>query len=60
MPKNEWDIVDFPTETQVNECLDCKHEGTEWGEKDIGEDHAEVVCPNCGSYHYYMKDTENA
>lgn len=53
----KWVVVDFPTETKVNECLDCKHEGTEWGEIEIeGSDEAEVVCPECGSFNYYVKD----
>lgn len=44
----------------INECLDCQHEGREWAEMDIGQEYAEVVCPKCHSYHYYIKDTENA
>ena len=59
MTKKTWDIVNFPTETKVNECLDCKHEGTDWGEIDVGTEEAEVVCPKCGSYHYYVKDKPN-
>ena len=44
----------------INECLDCHHEGREWGERDTGQEYPEVVCPKCHSYHYYIKDTENA
>ena len=56
-----YDYIMTPQEGDpLNECLDCQYEGREWGEKDIGEDHAEVVCPKCGSIHYYFKDEENA
>lgn len=37
------------------DCMDCLYEGREYGEihKD-DEEQAEVVCPKCGSYHYYF------
>jgi hypothetical protein len=45
----------------LNECLDCHYEGREWGEIDRGlHVCADVVCPDCGSIHYYVKDTQNA
>lgn len=59
MPKYV-EIIKPLDDDPLNECLDCKHEGQEWGERDIGEDHAEVVCPKCGSIHYYIKDEQYA
>lgn len=42
-------------DTIPNECLDCGHEGNTHAEYEIeGLTHAEVVCPNCGSLHYYQ------
>ena len=35
------------------DCMDCHYQGREYGEIDRGEPEAEVVCPKCGSYHYY-------
>lgn len=55
MPRIDY-IVEPLENDPLNECLDCHHEGREWGEKDVGQEHAEVVCPVCGSYHYYVKE----
>ena len=36
------------------DCMDCHYEGKEYGEIHRDDDEqAEVVCPKCGSYHYY-------
>lgn len=59
MPK--YDIVPPHQDDPMNECLDCHHEGREYGEIDMGiDDCAEVVCPKCGSINYYIKEIENA
>jgi hypothetical protein len=40
-----------------NECMDCKHESNTHAEYEVeGLTEAEVVCPNCGSLHYYTSD----
>ena len=45
----------------TQECLDCGHESMNHAEYEIeGQEEAEVVCPKCHSYHFYIKDTENA
>jgi Zn finger protein HypA/HybF involved in hydrogenase expression len=45
----------------LNECLDCGHESLDHAEYEVeGQDEAEVVCPKCHSYHFYIKETENA
>lgn len=56
MPK--YDYVMTPQDSDpVNECLDCHHEGKEWAEIDRGlHSCADVVCPQCGSIHYYIKE----
>jgi len=39
------------------ECLDCGFEATYHDEHHIaGQEEAEVVCPNCKSYNYFLKD----
>ena len=39
----------------LQECLDCKYEGFDYGEIDHeDQDEAEVLCPKCGSTHYYI------
>ena len=44
-------ILDNDTQS---ECLDCKHVGNTHAEYELeGVDEAEVVCPECGSLHYY-------
>jgi transcription elongation factor Elf1 len=43
----------------LNECLDCGFVSKTYGELDRGFDEAEVVCPNCGSLHYYITDEAN-
>ena len=49
-------IVTSRDDDPINECLDCKYEGKEWGEIDRGlHVCADVVCPKCGSAHYYIK-----
>jgi DNA-directed RNA polymerase subunit RPC12/RpoP len=41
----------------LNECMDCKHESKTHAEYEVeGLEEAEVVCPECGSIHYYQKD----
>ena len=46
---------------EKSECLDCGHESFDHAEYEIeGQEEAEVVCPKCHSYHFYIKDTENA
>lgn len=46
---------------EMQECLDCGHESKDHAEYEVeGYDEAEVVCPKCHSYHFYIKDTENA
>jgi Zn finger protein HypA/HybF involved in hydrogenase expression len=56
----KYDYIVTPRKNDpLNECLDCKYEGREWGELDQGlDEEAEVVCPNCGSLHYYIKGEE--
>jgi len=40
----------------LQECLDCGYEGLDHGERDVeGYDEADVLCPKCGSLHYYIK-----
>lgn len=40
-----------------SKCLDCGHESKTHAEYEVdGRDEAEVVCPECGSLHYYMED----
>jgi DnaJ-class molecular chaperone len=44
-------------DNEVSECLSCKHEGKTHAEYEIeGFDEAEVVCPECGSSDYFVKD----
>jgi DNA-directed RNA polymerase subunit RPC12/RpoP len=40
---------------ELQECLDCGYVGTEYGEIEQDDDEAEVVCPQCSSYHFYLK-----
>jgi Zn finger protein HypA/HybF involved in hydrogenase expression len=45
----------------LNECLDCGHESLDHAEYEVeDQEEAEVVCPKCHSYHFYIKETENA
>lgn len=40
-----------------NKCMDCGYESSSHAEYEVdGLVEAEVVCPNCGSLHYYMED----
>lgn len=40
-----------------NACMDCGHKGKTHAEYEVeGLKDAEVVCPECGSLHYYMED----
>lgn len=57
MSKVEYTIKGLDTDP-TNECLDCHHESKDWAETDTDADaeEATVVCPNCGSIHYYVKD----
>lgn len=44
-------------DTIRHECLDCGHEGNTHAEYEVdGLKEAEVVCPECGSLHYYVED----
>jgi hypothetical protein len=54
----KYDYVMPPREDDpMNECLDCKYEGKEWGEIDRGVHVcADVVCPKCGSPNYFIKE----
>lgn len=37
-----------------NECMDCGYESNTHAEYEVdGLEEAEVVCPKCGSLHYY-------
>jgi Zn finger protein HypA/HybF involved in hydrogenase expression len=48
-------------DNEPQECLDCGHSGNNHAEYEVeGQDEAEVVCPKCHSYHFYIKETENA
>lgn len=41
----------------LNECMRCQHVSHDHAEFEVeGKEEAEVVCPNCGSLHYYVKD----
>jgi hypothetical protein len=41
---------------ETNECLDCKHKGKTHAEYELeGCEEAQVVCPECGSIHYYLE-----
>jgi Zn finger protein HypA/HybF involved in hydrogenase expression len=45
----------------MSECLDCGHESIDHAEYEVeGQEEAEVVCPKCHSYHFYLKEMENA
>jgi len=61
MSKIKMDIIDY--KDQKNECLDCGHVSTAFGElydnqgdkitSWNSEDH--VVCPVCQSFNYFLK-----
>lgn len=41
----------------LNECMRCGHVSDDHAEFEVeGKDEAEVVCPNCGSLNYCVKD----
>jgi ribosomal protein L32 len=45
------------TSEELNECLDCGHESHEYGERHPEDAlEADVVCPSCGSIHFYIKE----
>jgi DNA-directed RNA polymerase subunit RPC12/RpoP len=42
-----------------SKCLDCGHTGKTHAEYEIeGVTEGEVVCPECGSLHYYMEESK--
>lgn len=41
---------------ELHECMDCGHVSKTYGEINIGSKEAEVVCPHCGSIHYYFTE----
>jgi Zn finger protein HypA/HybF involved in hydrogenase expression len=48
-------------DSEMSECLDCGHESFNHAEYEVeGQDEAEVVCPNCKSHNFYIKENENA
>jgi DNA-directed RNA polymerase subunit RPC12/RpoP len=41
----------------LNECMRCGHESNTHAEFEVeSADEAEVVCPNCGSMAYFVKE----
>jgi DNA-directed RNA polymerase subunit RPC12/RpoP len=41
----------------LNECMRCGHKSATHAEFEVeGADEAEVVCPNCGSPAYFVKE----
>lgn len=53
-------IYDYLMESEVfHECMDCGHVSQTYGEIDRGFEEAEVVCPHCGSIHYYFTEEAN-
>jgi Zn finger protein HypA/HybF involved in hydrogenase expression len=55
MSKAEYVIKGLDTDP-INECLDCHHESKDWAETDTDAEEATVLCPACGSIHYYVKE----
>jgi Zn finger protein HypA/HybF involved in hydrogenase expression len=48
-------------DNEPQECLDCGHSGNNHGEYEIeSQDEAEVVCPECKSSNYFIKENTNA
>jgi hypothetical protein len=46
---------------ELNECLDCGHESDCHAEYEVeGFEEAEVVCPQCKSSNYFIKDKKDA
>ena len=42
---------------EFSECMRCGHESDTHAEFEVeGADEAEVVCPNCGSMAYFVKE----
>ncbi len=48
-------------DNETQECLDCGHSGNNHAEYEVeGQDEAEVVCPECKSSYYFIKENADA